>query len=88
VKRVFGGFYKRKIIIINDLKIYISWFSRPIKRSVETTHALSLPGVMAHLHWAAFLMKKNNFTQSREAANGDAAYAQTSNIPPQHSAPG
>ena len=35
VKGVFGGYYKHKIFIINDLKIYISWFSRPIKRTVE-----------------------------------------------------
>jgi hypothetical protein len=29
-----------------------------IKTPVETTHALSLPGVMDHLLWAAFLEKK------------------------------
>ena len=29
-----------------------------IKTPVETTHALSLPGVMAHLLWAVFLEKK------------------------------
>ena len=28
-----------------------------IKTPVETTHALSLPGVMAHLLWAAFPKK-------------------------------
>ena len=48
-----------------------------IKRYVETTHALSLPGVMAH--FIAVFLKK---IISRKAAKRDAAYAQISNISP------
>jgi hypothetical protein len=57
IKGGFGGNYRYKIIIINDLNFGISWFSWCIERPVETTHALSMPGVMEHLLWAAFPKK-------------------------------
>jgi hypothetical protein len=50
-----------------------------MKAHVETTHALSLPGVMGHLYWAAFPKK---IISRKDAKPQRGGYVQISGISP------